>query len=105
MDEIDVRELEDVETEILIDGQIVNLPVIKEEQESSSNGALPFDLYIVEDLIRSPGGLRARQSLTEVLSVINDSSVLGRLLVLSQRYKRKQLESLIQEKILLSQRL
>jgi hypothetical protein len=98
VDEIDVRELEDVDTEIVIDGQIVNLPVIKEEEIIATVSAT-FDLYIVEDLIRSPGGVKARQSLTVVLAMIYDSSVLERLLVLSRRFKRKQLEPLIRQRL------
>ena len=97
VDEIDVRELEDVETEIVIDGQVVNLPIIKEEEPSKA--AVDVDLYLVEDLIRSPGGAAAKQSLVDVLTIIYDSSVLERLLMLSQRYKRKQLEPLIRQRL------
>ncbi len=99
VDEIDVRELEDVESEIVIDGQVVNLPAIKEEDSQPQSATEGVDLYVVEDLIRSPGGGAARQSLNGLLTRIYDSNVLERLLLLSQRYKRKQLEPLIRQRL------
>ena len=100
VDEIDVRELEDVETDIVIDGQIVNLPAIREEEPiGDSSVAETVDLYIVEDLIRSPRGALAKRELLQALTVIFDVKTLQNLLQLSQRYKRKLLEPLIQQRI------
>lgn len=100
VDEIDVRALEDVKTDIVIDGQIVNLPAIPEEERTRQvDGTLSVDLYIVEDLIRSPGGSKARHELSRALGQIFDAKTLESLLLLSRRYKRKQLEPLIRQRL------
>lgn len=93
IDEIDYKEMEDVETEIVVNGSIVNISqsnVIPESQ---------VDLKIVEKWIKSPGGLEAKTKLIETLPIISNLDDLERLLLLSKRFKRIKLTSLIAERI------
>lgn len=93
IDEIDYKEMEDVETEIVVNGSIVNISqsnVIPESQ---------VDLKIVEKWIKSPGGLEAKTKLIETLPIISNLDDLESLLQLSKRFKRVKLTSLIAERI------
>ena len=93
IDEIDYKEMEDVETEIVLNGSIVNIPI------SNIIPASQVDLKIVEKWIKSPGGLEAKTKLIETLPIISNLDDLEVLLDLSKRFKRITLTSLITERI------
>lgn len=95
IDEIDYKEMEDIETEIVINGSIVsNLPTIEESP------IIPkIDLTHVQKWIKSPGGLEAKTKLIETLPIISDLQDLTSLLNLCKRFKRVKLFDLISERI------
>lgn len=99
IDEIDYKEMEDIETEIVINGSIVSPSESIEEDINLSIIPSQVDMKIVEKLIKSPGGLEATTKLIETLPVISDLKDLESLLQLSKRFKRIKLSSLISERI------
>lgn len=95
IDEIDYKEMEDIGTEIVLNGSIVNIP----PQAANFTPVPQIDLSTVKKWIKSPGGLEAKTKLLETLPVISNLDDLDSLLQLSKRFKRIVLSSLISERI------
>jgi hypothetical protein len=95
IDEIDYKEMEDIDNEIFVNGSIVNLPV----KLSNSNSSDTFDFPSFERLIRSPGGLSSKIQFIESLSIVCNIQSLHKLLELCIRYKRISFASLISDRI------
>ena len=93
IDEIDYKEMEDIETEIILNGSIVNLP------PSSDAPLTKLDLSAIQKWIKSPGGLEAKTKLIETLPIISDLDDLQNLLTLCKRFKRVKFSALISERI------
>ena len=96
IDEIDYKEMEDVETEILVNGSIINVPF---NNDTNNNHITDFDILSVKNLIRSPGGIESKTKLIEILPIISSCKDLEILLDLSKRFKRVGLSILINERI------
>ena len=99
IDEIDYKEMEDVENEIIINGSIVNVPSSSSLSDNTNTFMPQIDLKNVEKWIKSPGGLEAKRKLIETLPIISNLDDLESLLQLSKRFKRISLTSLISERI------
>lgn len=95
IDEIDYKEMEDVESEIVLNGTIVNLSTC----ESVTVAAASFDLSNIQKWIKSPGGLEAKTKFIETLPIISNLDDLQSLLTLCKRFKRVKLSALISERI------
>lgn len=95
IDEIDYKEMEDIGTEIVLNGSIVNIP----PKAANFTPVPQIDLSTVKKWIKSPGGLEATTKLLETLPVISNLDDLDSLLQLSKRFKRIVLSSLISERI------
>lgn len=94
IDEIDFKEMEDIETEILLNGSITNLPETK-----GSKVSIQYDLSTLEKWIKSPDGLEAKTKLIEHLPIVTDLEDLTCLLNWSKRFKRIKMSQMISERI------
>jgi hypothetical protein len=99
IDEIDYKEIEDIENEIVLNGSIVNLPILPPSSNDESGQINKIELSNIQKWIKSPGGLDAKTKLIESLPIISDLNELINLLNLSKRFKRVKLSALISERI------
>ena len=101
IDEIDFKEMEDIKTEIVINGSVINSSQNENDDQTDekSSPSKFYDLLIVKKWIKSPGGLDAQTKLIEILPIISDLDDLNNLALLSKRFKRIKLTNLIMERI------